>query len=87
MNAQPGVSGNARGKATIEHLNREGPFYWPEGLEERHLVIACGQCNSSRGRKRLIDWFESAYCAERGISARTVCGRGGQYLRTALAKR
>ena len=87
MKAYRGVLGCPKNKATIEHLNRNGPFYWGDGLREEHLVIVCIQCNASRGRKRLKDWFASAYCKERGISARTVAPRVKQYLRTAAAKR
>ena len=43
-----GIAGCPADKATIEHLNREGPFYWSGGLVEEHLVIACGRCNASR---------------------------------------
>ena len=58
-------------RATIEHLNRRGPFYWPR-LQERHVVIACGLCNSSRSDKRLVDWFKTAKCVSRSINANTV---------------
>jgi hypothetical protein len=87
MKAHPNVVGVPRDKATIEHLNRHGPFYWSDGLEERHLVIACAGCNASRGRKRLVEWFASSYCLHRGITRATVAARVRTYLRTALAKR
>jgi coenzyme F420-reducing hydrogenase gamma subunit len=86
MKAYIGVKGCPPDKATIEHLNRNGPFYWRESLQEKHLVIACGRCNSSRGRKRLGDWFASAYCREERINSRTVAARVKQYFRTASAE-
>lgn len=86
MKAYCGVIGCPGDKATIEHLNRGGPFYWPE-LNEEHLVIACSRCNASRGCKRLADWFASSYCHERGIRVKTVAARVKKYLRTRLAKR
>jgi len=58
--------------ATIEHHNRDGPFYWKDGLELRDIVLCCSPCNSSRGTKLLPDWFASQYCRERGINAETV---------------
>src|SRR6266480_1644833 len=79
-----GMSGE---KATIEHLNRRGPFYWSDGLKESHLVIICGRCNSSRGIKRLTDWFASPYCRSLRIGPSTVAARVKQYLCSAAARR
>ena len=73
-------------KATIEHLNRHPPFYRSKGLQEKHLVLACAQCNSSRSDKRLTDWFASPYCLIKEINAGTVAPRVKQYLRTASSK-
>jgi hypothetical protein len=66
--------------ATIEHLNFDGPFYWDRGLEAGDIVMCCGSCNSSRGRKSLADWFASAYCVERSITAETVAASVREYL-------
>ena len=64
---------NRKDSATIEHLNRDGPFYWgEEGLFAEDIVICCSSCNSSRGRKLLAEWFLSAYCRAHGINADTV---------------
>src|SRR5262245_21563265 len=82
-----GGIGTCGTKATIEHLNRHGPTYWSEGLREEHLVIVCGRCNSSRGRKRLSEWFASPYCTSRCIGPNTVAQRVRQYVRSAIAKR
>jgi hypothetical protein len=60
-------------------LNRDGPFNWPECLAE-DLVICCSACNSSRGQKLLEDWFTSAYCRDRNITADTVAEPIRQYL-------
>ena len=73
--------------ATIEHLNRCGPFRWSKGLKETELVIVCGRCNSSRGAKRLGDWFASPYCLTHRIDGRTVADRVKDNLRTAEARR
>jgi hypothetical protein len=72
MKAYAGVKGTPRDKATIEHLSFDGPFYWRDALDWNDVVVCCGSCNSSRGKKRLIDWFRSSYCIERGISASAV---------------
>jgi len=68
----PGVGTKRSDWATIEHLNRLGPFYWEDGLQAQHIVICCHSCNSSRGAKKLAIWFGSSYCIERNITARTV---------------
>jgi hypothetical protein len=68
--------------ATIEHLNEKPPFYWQEGLREDGLAICCGSCNSSRGNKRLRDWFRSPYCMDRPkpIDGSTVAEAVRKYL-------
>src|SRR5437868_2386853 len=85
MKVHAGVSGCPADKATIEHLNRKGPFRWSRRLQEKHLVIACGRCNASRGCKRLLDWFGSPYCRTQGINRQTVAPRVRQYLRSGAA--
>ncbi len=77
---------NARDSATIEHLNFDGPLYWKDGLVAEDIVICCGSCNSSRGIKRLEDWFASAYCLERGISAESVSEAVRNYLKRKAAE-
>jgi hypothetical protein len=88
MQEYPGVKGCPSDKATIEHLNWNGPFRWSKGLKEEDLVICCGSCNSSRGQKLLTAWFASSYCLQRGIAASTVTEEVKQYLeRQSLARR
>jgi hypothetical protein len=58
--------------ATIEHFREKGPFYWSEKLKEEDISICCSQCNSSRGKKGILNWFESSYCKERNINANSV---------------
>jgi hypothetical protein len=84
MKEHLGVLGCPSDKATIEHLNRHGPFYWKDGLLEADLVLCCGSCNSSRGTKRLFDWFKSPYCVQKGITASTVADEVKWYLRMEL---
>ena len=86
MKAYPERPGCPSDKASIEHLNRHGPFYWSRGLKESELVIACCSCNSSRGVKRLGDWFDSAYCKLRGINAQTVHQAVKDYLLLPIAE-
>lgn len=53
--------------ATIEHFDNDGPLN-----QEWNLGICCWACNSSKGSSRLVDWFGSGYCRERGINASSV---------------
>ena len=66
--------------ATIEHLNFDGPFYWYDGLQIEDIVICCGSCNSSRGIKKLQDWFKTEYCITRNINENTVADPVRKYL-------
>jgi hypothetical protein len=76
----PFVPGNQSDSATIEHLNFDGPFYWKDNLQIQDIVICCGSCNSSRGIKKLPDWFLSEYCLERNINENTVTNPVKDYL-------
>ena len=58
---------SSRDWATIEHLNHIPPWNNPETI-----AISCGSCNSSRGQKPILEWFETAYCREKGINPTTV---------------
>ncbi len=82
MKEYRGRIGNPGDKATIEHLHRHKPFYVDEGLKLTEVAICCQSCNSSRGRKRLRDWFESAYCVERKINPGMVKAPVKKYLKT-----
>ncbi len=78
-----------RNWATIEHLNLNGPFYWTDGkseLQEKDIVICCGSCNSSRGRKRLCDWFTTSYCIDQDINQKTVSEPVKAYLETRASR-
>ena len=63
--------------ATIEHLN-----YLPPWNNPVTVAICCGSCNSSRGTKKLLDWFKSAYCLEKDINKETVAKPVVEYIST-----
>ena len=75
------AKGDRADEATIEHLNFAGPFYIRDGLRREDLVICCRGCNSSRGERRLLDWFKLDYCASRNINEDTVAEPVTRYLR------
>ncbi|MDO8408400.1 MAG: hypothetical protein Q7S95_04235, partial [bacterium] len=77
----PCVGDKQRDWATIEHFREVGPFYWWDGLREEGLGICCGSCNSSRGRKKLKDWFKTPYCVENKINEKTVAKPVKEYTR------
>jgi hypothetical protein len=80
MKAYPDTKGTPGDKATIEHLNCDPPFYWKDGLKKSGLAICCGECNSSRGKKTLLDWFKTKYCLDRNINKDTVAEPVKKYL-------
>ena len=76
----PYNSKNHKDSATIEHLNPLPPFYWKEGMQIENITICCGSCNSSRGAKKLYDWFKTKYCVERNINENTISNPVKKYL-------
>lgn len=62
--------------ATIEHLNIIAPW-----SNHKTVVICCWSCNSSRGNKKLLDWFGSKYCLERDINLKTVTAEVKKYIK------
>jgi hypothetical protein len=46
-----------------------------------NVVRCCGACNSSKGPKTLLKWFESEYCREKNINERTVSGAVKDWLK------
>lgn len=73
----PYVRKKQRDCATIEHLNHLPPWDNPVTV-----VICCGSCNSSRGKKLLLNWFLTPYCIERkrGINEQTVAKPVKEYI-------
>ena len=68
MKAHPKARGVPGDKITWEHINNSD-------LNPKHrinIVLCCGQCNNSKGAKKLLKWFESDYCKNRNINERTV---------------
>ncbi|MGC2287882.1 MAG: hypothetical protein WA542_21715 [Candidatus Acidiferrum sp.] len=75
------AQGQRADEATIEHLNFAGPFYVRDGLKKEDLVLCYRGCNSSRGERRLLDWFKTDYCLSRNINENTVAQPVARYLR------
>jgi 5-methylcytosine-specific restriction endonuclease McrA len=62
--------------ATIEHFNNDGPFH-----EKFNVAFCCRGCNSSKGTKKLLAWFETDYCHEKKINDKTVSKAVKDYMR------
>ncbi len=62
--------------ATIEHLNHLPPWN-----NINTVAICCGGCNSSRGKRKITEWFKSKYCIERNINYETVANSVKEYIR------
>ncbi len=61
--------------ATIEHLN-----YLPPWNNIKTVVFCCWSCNSSRGNKRITDWFNSSYCKLNNIKLSNVANPVRKYI-------
>jgi hypothetical protein len=69
------ISGLRNDWCTIEHLN-----YLPPWNNSATVVICCWSCNSSRGNKKLLDWFKTPYCQRNNINEKTVAEPVKKYL-------
>jgi hypothetical protein len=66
-----------RGKtATIEHIDNDGSL-----KDENNIAMCCFSCNSSKGVKKLLDWFEPPYCKKKKINKATVAPIIKKYLK------
>jgi len=66
---------------TIEHLN-----YMPPWNNPATVVICCWSCNSSRGNKKIVNWFSTEYCRSRNIGIETVSITVEDYIREIESK-
>jgi len=62
--------------ATIEHLNHLPPWDNPNTI-----AICCSSCNSSRGNKTILNWFNSKFCHDKGINPQAVAAPVLAYIR------
>jgi hypothetical protein len=72
----PNGDGRRGDWATIEHLN-----HLPSWNNPATVAICCWSCNSSRGKKKLIDWFKTPYCLGKNINENTVTEPVRKYIR------
>lgn len=47
-----------------EHIINDGSI-----VTLSNIALCCVGCNSSKGTKSLLNWLDSSYCRERGISS------------------
>ena len=50
-----------------EHIVNDGAL-----VNAENIALCCFGCNSSKGTKPLVNWLQSKYCRERGITGRTI---------------
>ena len=61
--------------ATWEHIDNN-----PKNLG-LNVVLCCGSCNSSKGAKKLNEWFKSEYCEKGRINEKTVAATVKNWLK------
>ena len=54
---------NRKNAMTVEHLDDEPPW---NNIDT--IAMCCGSCNSSRGKKKITEWFNTDYCKSRDIN-------------------
>jgi len=64
---------NSFGRAAPRHL--------------RPISLGCGACNTSKGGKRLAEWFESEYCKRKNMNEQTVSPVIRNWLRQRKSRR
>jgi hypothetical protein len=62
--------------ATWEHIINDARI-----ITRENIALCCCACNASKGQKTLVDWLQSTYCVQRGVSENTVA----QIVKDALA--
>jgi 5-methylcytosine-specific restriction endonuclease McrA len=67
MRARPHARGVPTDKATVEHINNVD-----RDNQAWNVALCCGGCNTSKGAKQLLEWFQTDYCKKNKISGRTV---------------
>jgi hypothetical protein len=68
MKEYPHARGVPKNKATWEHIDNSDLN--PHSVN--NIVRCCGACNTSKGTKKLLEWFESEYCKDKNINENTV---------------
>ena len=72
---------------TIEHLNHRADWNSVQDFNSRNLpvypiiALCCGACNSSRGSKPLLTWFQTSYCKNRNINPDSVSEVVKEYIK------
>ena len=54
---------NVCNMASWEHINNKA-----KDIEACNIALCCRSCNSSKGVKKLEDWFETTYCINKNIN-------------------
>jgi 5-methylcytosine-specific restriction endonuclease McrA len=72
-----------RNQATWEHIDNDDL----RPSNEENIALCCGSCNASKGTKKLLEWFESAYCKKKNINRNTVAPVVQRYVEKLEARR
>jgi 5-methylcytosine-specific restriction endonuclease McrA len=66
---------NACDMASWEHINNKA-----KDVESWNIALCCRSCNSSKGVKKLEDWFQTSYCFNKNINKKTVANIIKKYI-------
>jgi 5-methylcytosine-specific restriction endonuclease McrA len=68
--------GPRKAVATWEHIINDASI-----VTRENVARCCAACNSSKGTKKLAEWFESPYCKQHGINKTSVADVDKQALK------
>jgi hypothetical protein len=68
--SEPSANGDRKRNPTWEHI--DNGRWNDKALMSINVVRCCHACNSSKGTKRIREWFDSPYCKMRNINQNTV---------------
>jgi hypothetical protein len=69
FNKPVGINGKLC-KATWEHI--DNARWNDKSIMEVNISLCCASCNSSKGQKKIREWFKSEYCIRLNINEHTV---------------
>jgi len=58
---------NPKDRATWEHIDNSA-----KNICDENITLCCSSCNASKSDKQLLEWFESQYCKQKGITKDSV---------------
>ncbi|OIO34060.1 MAG: hypothetical protein AUJ70_01870 [Candidatus Omnitrophica bacterium CG1_02_40_15] len=82
LKGYPYIKGTPHDKATWEHINNN-----EKDICKWNITLCCASCNSSKGAKKLLDWFDAPFCKNKKINKKTVADIIKKYIKIISVKK